>query len=100
MAESVLMVTMTVTELQLMIKNAVNEAMSKEFAPLRRQFEDRLIDVKEAAAKLEVTRMTLYNLEKRGELIPLRIGSKVKYRESDITVYLRKIDEHSHKTQE
>ncbi|PXV61210.1 helix-turn-helix protein [Dysgonomonas alginatilytica] len=88
MAEAVLMVTMTVSELQSMIKSAVNEVIQKEFAPLRKQFEDRLITADETATKLQVTRVTLYNLEKRGHLLPIRVGSKVMYSESAITVYL------------
>lgn len=88
MAEHVLMVSMPVTELKQMINDAVNSALDLKFEPLRRQFEDRLIDVKETGKKLGVTRQTLVNLEKRGELVPIRVGSSVRYRESDITRYL------------
>lgn len=89
MAEHVLMVSMPITELKQMITDAVDKALDTKFEPLRKQFEDRLITTNEAAEKLGVTRMTLHNLEKRGELIPVRVGGKVQYRESDITVYLR-----------
>lgn len=87
-AEPVLMIQMPVTELQRMIQEAVNSALDVKFEPLRRQFEDRLIGVKEVCEKLGVTRQTLVNLEKREELIPLRIGSKVRYKESAVTAYL------------
>lgn len=89
MAEQILMVTMPISELKQMINDAVNTALDRKFEPLRKQFEDRLITANEAAEKLGVTRMTLHNLEKREELMPIRIGGSVKYRESDITVYLR-----------
>ena len=46
--------------------------------------------LKEAAQKLGVTDRTMNNLEKRGELIPTRIGAKVMYKESDITQYLNR----------
>jgi excisionase family DNA binding protein len=88
MAESVIMVTMTIPELQNMIRSAVNEAVQKEFAPLRRQFEDRLIDRKEAAQVLGVTLSTLHNWHNNGTLSHVKIGGSVKYRESDITAYL------------
>lgn len=90
MAEHVLMVSMPVSELKQMINDAVDTALDRKFEPLRKQFEDRLITANETAEKLGVTRMTLHNLEKREELIPIRIGGKVQYRESDITIYLRK----------
>lgn len=89
MAEHVLMVSMPVSELKQMIAEAVDKALDTKFEPLRKQFEDRLISADETAEKLGVTRMTLYNLEKRGELMPVRVGSKVQYRESDITIFLR-----------
>lgn len=89
MAEHVLMVSMPVSELKQMINDAIDTALDRKFEPLRKQFEDRLITADEAAQKLGVTRMTLYNLEKRKDLIPVRIGGKVQYRESDLTIYLR-----------
>lgn len=85
-AEPVLMIQMPVTELQRMIQEAVNSALDAKFEPLRRQFEDRLIGVKEVCEKLGVTRQTLYNI--KDELPPIKIGSKVRYKESAVTAYL------------
>ena len=85
--KAVLMISMPVTELANLIEIAVDKVLDKRFSPLRRQFEDRLITLKEAAQKLGVTDRTMNNLEKRGELIPTRIGAKVMYKESDITQY-------------
>lgn len=85
-AEPVLMIQMPVTELQRMIQEAVNSALDVKFEPLRRQFEDRLIGVKEVCEKLGVTRQTLYNI--KDELPPIKIGSKVRYKESAVTAYL------------
>ena len=82
--KAVLMISMPVTELANLIEIAVDKVLDKRFSPLRRQFEDRLITLKEAAQKLGVTDRTMNNLEKRGELIPTRIGAKVMYKESDI----------------
>ena len=66
------MISMPVTELANLIEIAVDKVLDKRFSPLRRQFEDRLITLKEAAQKLGVTDRTMNNLEKRGELIPTR----------------------------
>lgn len=88
--KAVLMISMPVTELANLIEIAVDKVLDKRFSPLRRQFEDRLITLKEAAQKLGVTDRTMNNLEKRGELIPTRIGAKVMYKESDIIQYLNR----------
>lgn len=72
------------------VKDILKEVVSEELSDVRRQFEDRLITLKEAAQKLGVTDRTMNNLEKRGELIPTRIGAKVMYKESDITQYLNR----------
>lgn len=88
--KAVLMISMPVTELANLIEIAVDKVLDKRFSPLRRQFEDRLMTLKEAAQKLGVTDRTMNNLEKRGELIPTRIGAKVMYKESDITQYLNR----------
>lgn len=89
MAEQILITSISIAELRQMIKEAVDTSLDVRFEPLRKQFEDRLMTANETAEKLGVTRMTLHNLEKRGELMPVRIGCKVQYRESDITIYLR-----------
>lgn len=81
---------MPVEELGRLIELKLDEVLDKRFSPLRRQFEDRLITLKEASQKLGVTDRTMSNLEKRGELMPTRIGAKVMYRESDITQYLNR----------
>jgi len=88
MAEPVLMITMSLPELTAMINNAVKQAVKEEFAPLRKQFEDRLISRDEAAEALGVTLATLHNWHKNGTLRHQKIGGSVRYRESDITAYL------------
>lgn len=40
---------MTESELFQLLKSAVKEMVREEFAPLRREFEDRLITLKEAS---------------------------------------------------
>lgn len=50
--KAVLMISMPVTELVNLIEIAVDKVLDKRFFSLRRQFEDRLITLKEAAQKL------------------------------------------------
>ncbi len=47
-----------------------------------------LLSVKETAELLHVSRVTLREMEKRGELLPVRIGRRVLYRRSDIDAAL------------
>lgn len=89
MAEQILITTMSVAELKQMINDAVDTALDRKFEPLRRQFEDRLIDRADAAKVLGVTLATLHNWNKNGTLLHVKIGGSVKYRESDITTFLR-----------
>ncbi len=88
--KAVLMISMPVEELGNLIERRLDEVLNRRFSPLRKQFEERLITLKEASQKLGVTDRTMSNLEKRGELMPTRIGAKVMYRESDITQYLNR----------
>lgn len=88
--KAILMISIPVEELGNLIERRLDEVLDKRFSPLRKQFEERLIPLKEASQKLGVTERTMNNLEKRGELIPTRIGAKVMYKESDITQYLNR----------
>lgn len=45
---------------------------------------DELLSAHEVAAKLKVTRSTLWRWAKMGFLVPLKAGAKVLYRESDV----------------
>lgn len=85
-AEHILMTSMPVSELERMLEKLIDARLDVKFEPLRRQFEDRLIGVKEVCEKLGVTRQTLYNI--KDELPPIKIGSKVRYKESAVTAYL------------
>lgn len=88
--EHTIMIGIPLSEYKEMMREVVREVVQEETKPLRRQFEDRLITRDEAAKKLNVTLHTLWNLEKRGELIPNRIGKKVLYRETVLTQYLNR----------
>ncbi|MGH2706204.1 MAG: helix-turn-helix domain-containing protein [Actinomycetota bacterium] len=49
---------------------------------------DRLLTVREVAAMMRVSNMTVYRLIKSGQLPALRVGKNYRIRESDIDRYL------------
>ncbi|OJV89805.1 MAG: hypothetical protein BGO34_01635 [Bacteroidia bacterium 44-10] len=83
--ESTIVITMSVTEFQNVIAEAVDKALEQRFEPLRKRFEERMLTTKEVAEALRVSEMTVYNMAKRGELTQIKIGSKTMYRESEVT---------------
>jgi len=83
--ESTIVITMSVTEFQNIIAEAVDKALEQRFEPLRRRFEERMLTTKEVAEALRVSEMTVYNMAKRGDLTQIKIGSKTMYRESEVT---------------
>lgn len=83
--ESTIVITMSVTEFQNIIAEAVDKALEQRFEPLRKRFEERMLTTKEVAEALRVSEMTVYNMAKRGELTQIKIGSKTMYRESEVT---------------
>lgn len=50
-----------------------------------------LITRREAAAMLRVCEATLRNLERRGVLVAVRIGNKVRYRPSDLDAAIQRM---------
>jgi excisionase family DNA binding protein len=55
----------------------------------RRSFEgDLLLTVREVAATMRVSTMTVYRLIKSGELPAIRVGKNYRIRESDVNRYL------------
>ncbi len=83
--ESTIVITMSVTEFQNIIAEAVDKALEQRFEPLRKRFEERMLTTREVAEALRVSEMTVYNMAKRGELTQIKIGSKTMYRESEVT---------------
>ncbi len=83
--ESTIVITMSVTEFQNIIAEAVDKALEQRFEPLRKRFEERMLTTREVAEALRVSEMTVYNMAKRGDLTQIKIGSKTMYRESEVT---------------
>lgn len=52
----------------------------------------RLITVAEVASLMRVSRMTVYRLIKRGDLVAVRVGRNYRVRAEDLEVYLQAQD--------
>lgn len=66
------------------IKQMVLETIEEQRAQQPQVVEDAEVTVNQAARQLHVTKVTLWRWEKSEYLTPVRIGSKVYYRQSDI----------------
>lgn len=51
--------------------------------------EPKFLTRKEVVAKLMVTEVTLWRWEQAGKLVPVRVGSKVLYRISDVLSFIK-----------
>ena len=59
------------------------------YMPARRSYAgDPLLTVREVAATMRVSNMTVYRLIKSGQLAALRVGKNYRIRESDMNAYL------------
>ncbi|MCB9214455.1 MAG: helix-turn-helix domain-containing protein [Candidatus Kapaibacterium sp.] len=85
-----LLLTVTPDELQATIHEAVSAAFREHLSTDTPQSTaDDLLTAQETARLLHITRLTLREMEKRQELLPVRIGRRVLYRRSDIDNALR-----------
>ena len=55
---------------------------------------DKMLSVKEVLDLLGVSRTTLYNLTKKGEIPSYQIGGSVKYKQSEIDDYIKRSKRH------
>ena len=52
--------------------------------------EDRLLTVREVAARMRVSNMTVYRLIQAGDLRATRVGRSYRLREGDVDTYLNR----------
>jgi len=65
-------------------ENVLREVIGETIIETKAKKTDRYLTIKQAAERLGVTKTTLWRWEKENYLLPVRFGSKVRYRESDI----------------
>jgi excisionase family DNA binding protein len=51
--------------------------------------EDKLLTVKDVMKKLQISRQTLYNHTKEGKIKSVKIGSLVRYEESEVSRFIQ-----------
>ncbi len=52
------------------------------------QLYSRLLTIQQVAERLQVSRGSVYNLARRGDLTPLRVLSRQRFRPEDVDAYL------------
>lgn len=86
-------ISISAEDLRGLITGAIEEALANSaqvVAASAATIESELLTRKDVARKLHLSLVTLRELEKRGELIPVRATRRVLYRDSDIERYLNR----------
>ncbi len=68
----------------------INRAVNEVAAVASEERNDHLLTKEEAKSLLGVCDSTLWHWQRRGYLVPIKIGTRVKYRESDVNRVLGK----------
>jgi|SRR5690554_4898402 len=73
-------------------KEAAKEALSEVVAGMNppQPPQNRFLSVERTMELIDVSRTTLWHWERKGILMPVKIGRTVKYRESDVTELIEK----------
>lgn len=93
MAESLLMTTLRVEELQSIITNTVSAEFKKQFdLKLSPKEKDKLFTRSQTAELLNISAATLLVYTKKGKIKAHRIGRRILFKESDINDAVEKIN--------
>lgn len=76
---------MSYPEFEKALEDIVDKVLDRRFEPLKKKYEEKLVTRDEVLKILKISAPTLWRMEQRGDLIPVRIGRKVMYKESEIT---------------
>jgi|GEM_PF-6652583 len=94
-ATGTFLVALSPDDLTTVVRNAVTDALASHTAAQPgtptlppSTVDADLLSVAETARLLRVSRQTLREMERRGELLPCRLGRRVLYRRSDINAAL------------
>ena len=71
-------------EIRAYMDRMFSEAMEEARAELRRRRDEEFVSITSVCKMLDVDRSTLYRWKKRGYLVPIQIGGKVRYKKSEI----------------
>lgn len=87
---SSIILQVSMQDLKEVVKSLYDDELMRTAKAIEASREKATLSRDEAARQLGVTHTTLWHWEKRGYLIPVRIGTKVMYRPSDIEEMLTK----------
>lgn len=76
---------MPLPEYKTMMKGLMKEIFSEELSEVKKQYKEKMVTREEAMKALRVSGPTLWRMEQRGDINPVRVGRKVMFRESEIT---------------
>jgi excisionase family DNA binding protein len=85
--ETILQVSQS--DLKTILSEAVEEILNHK---KQSKQSDKLLTVEETAEIFKVSKVTLWRWQKDGTLMPIRIGGKTRYRESDIQRLIKRKD--------
>lgn len=88
--EATIMIGMPLPEYKAMMKGLMKEIFSEELSEVKKQFKEKLVTRDEAVKVLRISMQTLWRMEQRGDISPVRFGRKVMYRESELTQIINK----------
>lgn len=78
----------TSEDLRQFSEELINRAVNEVATVMQDSQEDHLLTKEETKQRLGVCDATLWHWDKKGYLKPVKVGSKVKYRESDVNKIL------------
>lgn len=84
--------TAALEALKTLFREATREALNEVVAGINQQPQpqNRFLSVERTMELMDVSRTTLWHWERKGILLPVKIGRTVKYRESDVIELIEK----------
>lgn len=76
---------MSSPEFEQMLENIVDKVLDRRFEPLKKKYEEKLITREEVIKLLRISPPTLWRMQGRGDLNPVKVGRRIMFRESEIT---------------
>lgn len=84
MADSTLLVTMSIADLESLIRNSIKVELRELLNVFHSPPKDDLISIEETAALLRVSKVTIHKYKKDKLLKPYRIGRKVYFKKDEV----------------
>lgn len=76
---------MSCSEFEQMLEKIVDKVLEQRFEPLKKKYEEKLITRGEVIKLLRISPPTLWRMQNRGDLNPVKVGRRIMFRESEVT---------------